>query len=42
MLPFKPVAMMIQDTSNNSKAPNIYNLFTHQADIHPYEMTSPL
>ena len=42
MLHFKPVAMMMHDTSNNLTPPNIYNLFTDQADIHPYETRSSL
>ena len=33
---------MIHDASNNSTPPNIYNLFTHQADIYPYETRSSL
>ena len=40
MLYFKSVAMMMHDVSNNLTPPNIYNLFTHQADIHPYETRS--
>ena len=36
MLYFKSVAMMMHVVSNNL-TPNICNLFTHQADIHPYE-----
>ena len=39
MLYFKSVAMMMHDISNNL-TPNIFNLFTHQADIHPYQMRS--
>ena len=39
---FKAVAVMMHDASKNSKVPNIYNLFTHQADIHPYETRSSL
>ena len=42
MLHFKPVAMMMHDTSNNLTPPNIYNLFSHQADVHPYETRSSL
>ena len=37
VLYFKAVAIMMHDASNNSTAPNICNLFTHQADTHPYE-----
>ena len=40
MLYFKSVAMMMHDVSNNLRPPNIFNLFTHQADIHPYETRS--
>ena len=40
MLYFKSVAMMMHDVSNNLTPPNIFNLFTHQADIHPYETRS--
>lgn len=32
--------MMIHDVANNLTPPNIFNLFTHQADIHPYERRS--
>ena len=39
MLYFKSVAVMMHDVSNNL-TPNIFNLFTHQADIHPYETRS--
>ena len=37
VLYFKAVAMIMHDASKNSTVPNIYNLFTHQADIHPNE-----
>ena len=40
MLYFKSVAMMMHDVSKNLTPPNIFNLFTHQADIHPYETRS--
>ena len=40
MLHFKSVAIMMHDVSNNLTPPNIFNLFTHQADIHPYETRS--
>ena len=40
MLYFKSVAMMMHDVSNNLIPPNIFNLFTHQADIQPYETRS--
>ena len=40
MLYFKSVAMMMHDVSNNLTPPNIFNLFIHQADIHPYETRS--
>ena len=40
MLYFKSVAMMMHDVSNNLTPPNIFNLFTHQTDIHPYETRS--
>ena len=30
----------MHDASNNSTAPNIYNLFNRQADIHLYETRS--
>ena len=40
MLYFKPVAIMMHDVSNNLTPPNIFNLVTHQADIHPYEARS--
>ena len=42
MLYFKSVAMMMNDVSNNLTPPNVFNLFTHQADIHPYETRSSL
>lgn len=38
----KAVAVMMHDASKNSTVPNIYNLFLHQADIHPYETRSSL
>ena len=41
MLYFKSVAIMMHDV-NNLTPPNIYSLFTHQADIHPYEKRSSL
>ena len=37
---FKSVAMMMHDLSNNLTPPNIFNLFTLQADIHSYETRS--
>ena len=37
MLYFKSVAMMMHDVSNNLAPPNMFNLFSHQDDIHPYE-----
>ena len=40
MLYFKSVAMMMHDVSNNLPPPNIFDLFTQQADIHPYETRS--
>ena len=40
MLYFKSVAVMMHDVSNNLTPPNIFNLFTHQADIYPYETRS--
>ena len=40
MLYFKSVAMMMHDVSNNFTPPNIFNLFTHQADIRAYETRS--
>ena len=40
MLYFISVAVMMHDVSNNLTPPNIFNLFTHQADIHPYETRS--
>ena len=40
MLYFKSVAVMMHDVSNNLTPPNIFNLFTHQAEIHPYETRS--
>ena len=40
MLYFKSVAMMMHNVSNNLTPPNIFHLFTHQADIHPYERRS--
>ena len=40
MLYFKSVAVMMHDVSNNLTPPHIFNLFTHQADIHPYETRS--
>lgn len=40
MLYFKSVVMMMHDVSNNLTPPNIFNLFTHQADVHPYETRS--
>ena len=40
MLYFKSVAVIMHDVSNNLTPPNIFNLFTHQADIHPYETRS--
>ena len=40
MLYFKSVAVMMHDVSNNLTPPYIFNLFTHQADIHPYETRS--
>ena len=40
MLYFKTVAMMMHDVSYNLTPPNIFNLFTHEADIHPYETRS--
>ena len=30
----------MHDVSNNLTPPNIFNLFTHQAEIHPYETRS--
>lgn len=30
----------MHDVSNNLAPPNIFNLFTHQDDIHPYETRS--
>ena len=39
---FKAVAMIMHDASKNSTVPNIYNLFTHQADIHANETRSSL
>ena len=39
---FKAVAVMMHVASKNSTVPNIYNLFTDQADIHPYETRSSL
>ena len=40
MLYFKSVAMMMHNVSNNLTPPNIFNLFTHQAHVHPYRMRS--
>lgn len=40
MLYFKSVVMMMHDVSNNLTPPNIFNLFTYQADVHPYETRS--
>jgi len=40
MLYFKSAAKMMHDVSNNLTPPNIFNLFTHEADIHPYDTRS--
>ena len=40
MLYFKSVTLMMHDVSNNLTPPNTFNLFAHQADIHPYETRS--
>ena len=34
------VVVVVVVVSNNLTPPNIFNLFTHQADIHPYETRS--